>query len=248
MPNTQPIEKRVAAPDGQLDVHSIFKTIQGEGPFCGHPCVFVRLAGCNLQCPGCDTEYTQGRRAMGPYEVLAQVNELWRSDRWRPGLVVVTGGEPFRQDLGGLFEVLTANGYHVQVESNGTLEPTPWPYRPYFTSGAVRDDGGEPGVYIVCSPKTGKLHPRVYEVACALKYVVKFNDVGRDGLPLHALDHPSKPWPARPPEGWDRPVYVQPMDEHDTTRNDANTQTAVTSCMRHGYVLQLQVHKYIGVE
>ena len=56
MINKQPIEKREPSYEGTLQVHSIFKTIQGEGPFCGTPCVFVRLAGCNLQCPACDTD------------------------------------------------------------------------------------------------------------------------------------------------------------------------------------------------
>ena len=53
--NGQPIEKVQRTFDGTLEVHSIFKTIQGEGPFCGTPAVFIRLAGCNLQCPWCDT-------------------------------------------------------------------------------------------------------------------------------------------------------------------------------------------------
>ena len=68
--NLQPIEKRTKSADGLLSLHSIFHTIQGEGPFCGTPSVFVRLAGCNLQCPACDTDYTQGRRAASAQEIL----------------------------------------------------------------------------------------------------------------------------------------------------------------------------------
>jgi 7-carboxy-7-deazaguanine synthase len=240
--NHQPREKRDLSGDGSLQVHSIFLTIQGEGPFCGTPCVFVRLAGCNLQCPACDTDYTSIRRTMGPGEILAEVNELWRKDRWRPGLVVVTGGEPFRQDLYGLFSMLTGNGYYVQVESNGTLDPGPWRYQT-----SVHLDNRE-GVYVVCSPKTGSLNKRIFDVACALKYVVRFNDIEPDGLPRHALDHPSNPYPARPPEGWDRPIYIQPLDEQDETANALNTRTAVILAIKHGYTLQLQVHKLIGVE
>lgn len=239
--NIQPIEKRVRAGDGLLDVHSIFLTIQGEGPFCGTPCVFVRLAGCNLQCPACDTDYTSTRKRMGPYEVLGEINELWRWNGWRRGLVVVTGGEPFRQDLGALFGVLINNGYYVQVESNGTLAPTPWAY-------AQRTDLRE-GVYIVCSPKTGQVHPATLEAACALKYVVRAGQVRQqDGLPLSALDHPSNPWPARPPKDWVRPIYVQPLDTQDAVENAAHAKEAVASCLRHGYTLQVQIHKVVGVE
>jgi organic radical activating enzyme len=248
--NNQPIEKRAHRADGQLEVHSIFLTIQGEGPFCGTPCVFVRLAGCNLQCPACDTDYTSNRQLMGPYEVLARVNELWRAEKWRRGLVVVTGGEPFRQELSSLFDVLCSNGYHIQVESNGTLEPTPgqlsatpnfgptWRYN-------IRPHECE-GVYIVCSPKTGKLNPRIVQLACALKYVVRYGKIEADGLPSSALDHTGRP--ARPPEGWDRPIYIQPLDSQNVLDNDLHTIEAVSSCLKHGYTLQLQIHKLIGVE
>ena len=44
-----------------LNVHSRAETIQGEGPYAGCPAAFIRLAGCNLQCPRCDTEYTPGK-------------------------------------------------------------------------------------------------------------------------------------------------------------------------------------------
>ena len=69
--NTQPIEKRHHKVD--LEVHSIFYTIQGEGPFCGTPAVFIRLAGCNLQCPSCDTNYTSKRRTMTAEEIVNEV-------------------------------------------------------------------------------------------------------------------------------------------------------------------------------
>jgi 7-carboxy-7-deazaguanine synthase len=240
MINKQPIEKREPSYEGTLQVHSIFKTIQGEGPFCGTPCVFVRLAGCNLQCPACDTDYTSNRNIMGPGEILFHVNELWRGPRWRKGLVVITGGEPFRQHIGELIDTLLHHGYFVQVESNGTMNPPAQFWN--------KDTGMRVGAYLVISPKTGKLNPLALEAACALKYVVAEGDIHTDGLPLHALDHPSKPYPARPPHGWDCPIYVQPMDAKSTAQNHRNTAAAVQSCLEHGYILQLQVHKYIGVE
>lgn len=233
--NIQPIEKRVPRGDGRLAVHSIFETIQGEGPFCGTPCVFVRLAGCNLQCPGCDTDYTSKRDFLPVRSILLAVRS-WR----KAGLVVITGGEPFRQDLTSLFDELTCDGYYVQVESNGTLPPPSWRYTTH-----VQLTNRE-GVYVVCSPKTAGLNRRTFDVACALKYVVKAGQVEADGLPAHALDHVSRP--ARPPEGWDRLVYVQPMDSGDADMNAANLRQALASALRHGYTLQIQTHKVIGVE
>ncbi len=40
-----------------LKVNEIFKSIQGESTYAGIPCTFVRLAGCNLRCAYCDTNY-----------------------------------------------------------------------------------------------------------------------------------------------------------------------------------------------
>ena len=42
-----------------MKVNNIFYTVQGEGPFMGHPMIFVRLTGCNLRCSWCDTKYAQ---------------------------------------------------------------------------------------------------------------------------------------------------------------------------------------------
>ena len=243
--NNQPIEKRLAEYNGTVEVHSIFQTIQGEGPFCGTPCVFVRLAGCNLQCPACDTDYTSVRQHMTPVEVLRRVANLSVADSTGRALVVITGGEPFRQHIGELIAMLVMASYYVQIESNGTMNP------PLINMGMMwwnHNYAERVGEYLVVSPKTGKLNQLALDTACALKYVVEAGNVHDDGLPLSALRHPSNPYPARPPEGWDRPVYVQPMDAKDPVENAANTNEAVASCLRHGYTLQLQVHKYIGVE
>lgn len=234
--NNQPIEKRSHRLDGLLEVHSIFHTIQGEGPFCGTPAVFVRLAGCNLQCPGCDTDYTSNRTACAPFHVLNEVQRYMAR-----GLVVITGGEPFRQDIGRLINTLTDAGFYVQVESNGTLPPSDdvlW-----NTMTDIRT-----GAYVVCSPKAGKVNQDLSNVACCFKYVISHDSVGEDGLPLHALQHPAKPHVARPPHGWHRPVYLQPMDSKNEEVNALNLRTAIESCMKHGYILQLQVHKIINME
>lgn len=237
--NVQPIEKRELRSDGSLSVHSIFHTIQGEGPFCGVPSVFVRLAGCNLQCPACDTDYTTGRQRMMPDAIVDTVRERIGISMTR--LVVITGGEPFRQNIRALIYELLDAGFYVQIESNGTLEPPELPYNIHPEQ--------QRGVYVICSPKTGKIHPRVYDIACGLKYVVRHKDVlPEDGLPLSALDHTSSPYPARPPEGWNRPIYVQPLDSKNVLDNDFHTAEALASCLKFGYTLQIQIHKIVGVE
>src|SRR5437588_6693685 len=84
-------------PLGQLLVHEIYRSVQGESTFAGLPCVFVRLTGCNSRCTWCDTPhaFTRGK-SWTPEAVEAQVIA------YDCPLVEVTGGEPLLQD-----EVLT---------------------------------------------------------------------------------------------------------------------------------------------
>lgn len=234
--NQQIPTKSIAAQSGShLQVHSIFYTIQGEGPYAGMPAVFLRLAGCNLQCPGCDTEYTEGARTMGVGDICEEVENAHVAPDgmgFQP-LLVITGGEPFRQNLTFLARTFVAMGWQIQVETNGTLSPS---------------DGFPASATVVCSPKTGKINPRMLRRIDAWKYVARASDINPiDGLPDIALNHRNSGGLARPPFGC-KSVYLQPMDEQDEALNAANTKAVVDSCMKFGHRLCLQMHKIVGVE
>lgn len=230
--NTQPIEKPVEGTT-HLSVVDIWDTIQGEGPFAGMPSVFVRLAGCNLQCPACDTDYTTGRKHIEVEALIRDIRALaGRSDIQHPRkLVVITGGEPFRQDIRPLVHGLLPRGFKVQIETNGTLYPA-----------GLRSEA-----FIVCSPKTPGINPAIGRRAKAWKYVVEEGKIDpRDGLPTSALGMPRPP--ARPPMGVKpEDIYVSPMDAQDADRNKVNTEAAVESCLKFGYRLSLQTHKLVGL-
>ena len=77
-----------------LFIIEIYRSIQGESSFAGLPCTFVRLAGCNLRCTWCDSEYTfSGGKKMSLEEVEAEVKRLAPA-----GLIEITGGEPMLQE------------------------------------------------------------------------------------------------------------------------------------------------------
>ncbi|WP_323747888.1 7-carboxy-7-deazaguanine synthase QueE [Catenulispora rubra] len=110
-------------------------TVQGEGPSAGRRCGFLRLGGCNLHCSWCDTPYTwdwQGQSDTGiAYDAGAELTVVDVETvvasvlAMRVDLLVVTGGEPLRQQrrLLPVVDMLAREGVGIEVETNGTIEP-----------------------------------------------------------------------------------------------------------------------------
>ncbi len=95
----------------------IYKSVQGESSFTGRPCIFVRLAGCNLRCSWCDSEYTfTGGYQASDDEIIAEIERLAPVR-----LVEFTGGEPLLQAraLIPLMQRLLAQGYELMIETSG---------------------------------------------------------------------------------------------------------------------------------
>jgi 7-carboxy-7-deazaguanine synthase len=105
-----------------LQLAEIFYSIQGEGTWSGTPAVFVRLAGCNLACDFCDTDYS--------LKFFATVEDVVRRVAEAGGecpMVILTGGEPLAQlETLELIDALRSDGRRVHIESNGTIY-TPLP-------------------------------------------------------------------------------------------------------------------------
>ncbi len=102
----------------KLKICEIFESIQGEGPRVGEPSLFVRLSGCNLKCPHCDTKYSWKE---GKYYHLDELIEIINQSSLRS--VVITGGEPLIQSI-ALKELclkLLKLGFSISIETNGTV-------------------------------------------------------------------------------------------------------------------------------
>jgi 7-carboxy-7-deazaguanine synthase len=103
----------------------LYLSVQGESSFAGVPCIFIRLAGCNLRCSWCDSEYTfTGGQKFTLEQIEQQVAALAPAR-----LVEFTGGEPMLQarELIPLMDRLLAQGYTLMLETSGErpLEQVP---------------------------------------------------------------------------------------------------------------------------
>lgn len=98
-------------------VNEVFYSIQGEGKHTGMPAVFIRLAGCSMNCPFCDTKY-----AFQTGEKWDEARLLGELQKYPCKTVVVTGGEPTEQDAPALFSTLKNAGYEIHLETNGAQD------------------------------------------------------------------------------------------------------------------------------
>lgn len=218
-----------------LPVNEIFETVQGEASWTGAPAVFVRLQGCDVGCPWCDTRHTW---AIDPAnEIPGSVMTAKAGDAptfsrhsaadlaalilgtTEARHVVITGGEPAMHDLVALSRELLDGGRSVQLETSGTAE--------------VRID---PRAYVTLSPKIdmhGGLKVRRDAVLRAdeLKMPVgKPADVEKLKAFLAEYRFQGKR------------VWLQPLSQSPKA-----TALCIEAATRNGWRISVQTHKFLGV-
>lgn len=98
-------------------INEIFKSLQGEGQFAGHPMLFIRLSKCTRKCSWCDTKYhTKVNQQLSPKELAKIILKSKVKD------VCFTGGEPLLQLNEMINTIELVNGkVNFHLESNGDL-------------------------------------------------------------------------------------------------------------------------------
>lgn len=193
-------------------------TLQGEGAHAGRACVFLRFAACNLDCPGCDTDFSpEGaiRRTAG--EIVARLREL---DAGHTRRVIVTGGEPTLQWDAPLAAAVREAGFLVHMESNGTRAP----------AGAVD--------WLTISPK-----PQHHPASLALAEDLPADEVKvvvDDTVDEAVLDRYAARWGARCAH-----YFVQPWMDARYERHLARALQLVQA--RPRWRLSVQLHKIVGI-
>ena len=253
-----PIRSADYADPTHLAIEETFYTIQGEGPYAGQPAVFIRLSGCNLACHFCDTQFEKMAEVKQDVtRYLDWFNASFTGDQRR--LIVITGGEPMRQNLGELLVGLLApdrNTEIIQIETAGTL------WQPEYPAGWQFSDMLQDGeVVLVCSPKTPKVHAEI-EAACNhWKYVIKAGEVDEWGIPnrstqlvdgkLRGLYRPKSVAEGMSGGALEftghETIWLSPCDEYDGDKNMANLAEVRELSLKHGHRISIQMHKLLGV-
>jgi 7-carboxy-7-deazaguanine synthase len=244
-----------------LVVKAPWVTLQGEGPYVGYPAIFIRLAGCNLgkkdSCSFCDSQFAFDKGTWRtPGELVLAVYEIAKGYTFRDRLVVLTGGEPFLQEVAPLIDHLIDAGWTVQAETNGF----------FWNSRLSNLLTKYPNSFkIVVSPKVNqrKIYPEFkedlfYSSTC-LKILIE--------------DDPGSPYYRIPPfaftyaDNLRKPVYISPINAYrrephpnqevvsfwgdsplDPEQSARNYMWAAHLCQLSGFRLSLQTHLFATVE
>lgn len=99
-------------------INEIFYSLQGEGFYTGTPAIFIRFAGCNLNCSFCDTTHKEINLKLTKEDICEYIKTLTINCK----IIVFTGGEPMLQIESDLLDYLYEEGYRLNIETNGTIK------------------------------------------------------------------------------------------------------------------------------
>ncbi|MEP0356538.1 7-carboxy-7-deazaguanine synthase QueE [Paraglaciecola sp.] len=219
-------------------INEVFESLQGEGSYTGLPSIFVRLQGCPVGCPWCDTKHTWEVNPdlhVNRDTVMAESGE---SDKWfetsseqlltlfsKYGYVakhvVITGGEPCIYNLTELTSYLIGLGYSVQIETSGTYEIYCHEDTWVTVSPKVNMPGGKHVLKSAMLRANEIKHPIAMQ-----KHIDELDQV------LTLLEGGSMPQ-----------IYLQPISQQKRA-----TELAIETCIARNWRLSLQTHKFIGIE
>jgi 7-carboxy-7-deazaguanine synthase len=244
-----------------LFVSSIFRTVQGEGFYAGHPAVFLRLAGCNFgaksvtgSCCWCDTKFVIGVASQYSPEALVEEILSLRGPHVSD-ILVLTGGEPTLQPLVlKVLDLLVNEFSSLQIETNGT--------QGHFFENIVGHVCNM-STRVVVSPKANyttrgypPINGRTRDRLDDLKFILDSDPAS----PHHVV--PDWAFTLRDQKGVN--IYVSPMARYlrpptsevasawDSTLVDQaatakNYEYAANFAMRYGVLLSIQQHLFCSV-
>lgn len=213
-----------------IQLSEVFTSTQGEGIYTGVPMLFIRFQGCSLGCTWCDSRYTwdpkKGRE--WTWEGLeARIKKERDSNlEW----ACITGGEPleYPREFRQLVVILSTWKYKIEVETSGLLE-IPWTLNFWVDSWVV--DLKSPGSGVTKAPILDDL--RILRTCDQLKCVIS-----NEG----DLEYVEKTLEQNPTLAQ---VLISPVFDNQGFLDQGLTQRCVDFCLKFGYRLSLQTHKFI---
>ena len=223
-----------------LPINELFETIQGEGAFTGTPAIFLRLQGCDIGCPWCDTQQTwildlDNKKndlqklldhQLQPHEWLnvkiSDIIALLNNKKFHAQHVVITGGEPCMYDLTELTdEIINKTNKTIQIETSGCYD--------------IKVNNK---VWVTLSPKVN-MKKKLPVLTSALNRANEIKHPVALKRHIEELEVLLK----KVNNIDNTMIYLQPI----STKERA-TSLCVQTCIEKNWKLSIQTHKYIHIE
>jgi len=213
-----------AGSDRALPVVETFHSLQGEGLHAGRSAFFIRLAGCSVGCPWCDTKSSWPVDAHPTVALTTLAEQARQAQGAGAAFTVITGGEPLHHNLDALCHALDSapSGQPIHLETSG-VDPL-----------SGRFD------WITLSPKRHRPPRRQALAACQeLKVVVSDQqDLAFAEAMARAIDQAGRPESAAPPVLSLQPLWASAVGQ----------ELAIAHVRQNArWRLSLQSHKWLGV-
>lgn len=220
----------------EYPINDVYYTIQGEGVLTGTPAIFLRLNGCDVGCPFCDTKETWSMNLSDEVESIDLACQSPNSYTWQSAevigahlaqmgsqiqWVVITGGEPALYPLKELVDVLHQQGKKVAIETSGTA------------NGHV----GAGFDWVTVSPKI-KMPSNKPILAEALSCADEIKHVVGRERDIEQLDELLAQYPPKETTT----ICLQPMSQSPKA-----TELAIETVKARAWRLSVQTHKYIAI-
>lgn len=217
-----------------VPVNEVFETMQGEATYTGTPSVFIRLQGCPVGCPWCDTKHTwevEPEKQIPAtimflktedeptYSLFAVRDVMEVLEQFQARHVVITGGEPCMYDLREITAAICNSGRTCQIETSGTFTINV-DDRCFVTLSPKLDMPG--GLQVLKSS-----YLRANEVKYPLGKESDLEKIKQEVLPFI------------PPNV---PFWLQPLSQSKKA-----TTLCVNAATKHNWKVSIQTHKFIGV-
>lgn len=218
-------------------INEIFATIQGEAYFTGMPSIFIRLQGCDVGCPWCDTKHTWSLNNSKLINFNDLTHKSTDQDSWSMAdiesiiqfirqnyatikHIVITGGEPASYDLRTLCIKLEELGHDIQIETSGTEN--------LLISGKT---------WVTLSPKLNM--PGNKEVIA--KNVYRANEIK---MPIGKLSDIEKleAFLSNFNIAQNVPIWLQPLSQSSSA-----TKLCIDEAIKNNWRVSLQTHKFINI-
>lgn len=234
----QLVSQRSSTGEVEYKINEMFQSIQGEGHHTGVPSVFIRLQGCPVACPWCDTQHTWAIDLSKENTSEQVFSESQESEHWFRATarslldlviskgysakhIVLTGGEPAMYDLVPVTTLFIEQGFSVQIETSGTYPVSAHPKTWITVSPKINMRGGYEVLsdVLVCADEIK--HPIAME-----RHVEELDELLKDVQLKPNCE-----------------ICIQPISQQQRA-----TELAIKVCIERNWRLSLQTHKFINIE